>query len=88
MTGCEVDGMEGRVKIYSTPGCGLCDQAKKFLSGKGVDVDLVDVTRDREALNEMKRLSGGVRTAPVIAVCDKVLVGFNRKELEEAVGCL
>ncbi len=76
------------IRIYSTPGCGLCDQAKKFLSGRGVDVDLVDVTRDSEALREMKRLTGGVRTAPVISVCGKVLVGFNKKELEEAASCI
>jgi len=80
--------MAGRIKIYSTPGCGLCDQAKKYLSGKGVDFDMVDVTRDSEALLEMKKLAGGVRAAPVISVCDKVLLGFNKKELEEAANCL
>jgi len=80
--------MAGRVKVYSTPGCGLCDQAKKYLSGKGVDFDMVDVTTDREALVEMKKLAGGVRTAPVISVCDKVLVGFDKKRLEEAASCL
>jgi glutaredoxin len=80
--------MAGKIKIYSTPGCGLCDQAKKYLSGKGADVDVVDVTRDGEALWEIRKLSGGARTAPVIAVCDKVVVGFNKKELEEATSCL
>jgi glutaredoxin len=88
MIGGGVDGMADRVKIYSTPGCGQCDQAKRFLSGRGVDVDLVDVTSDSEALKEMKKLTGGIRTAPVISVCDKVLVGFNKKELEEATSCL
>ena len=80
--------MAGRIKVYSTPGCGLCDQAKKYLSGKGLDFDMVDVTRDSEALGEMKKLAGGVRTAPVISICDKVLVGFDKKELEEAASCL
>ena len=80
--------MAGKVKIYSTPGCGLCDQAKKFLSARGVEADLVDVTRDTDALREMKTLAGGARTAPVIALCNKVLVGFNKEELEEAAGCL
>jgi len=80
--------MAGRIKVYSTPGCGLCDQAKKYLSGKGLDFDMVDVTRDSEALGEMKKLAGGVRTAPVISICDKVLVGFDKKQLEEAASCL
>jgi glutaredoxin 3 len=80
--------MAGRIKIYSTPGCGVCNQAKKYLAEKGADVEMVDVSRDNEAFQEMKKLSGGVRTAPVISVCDKVLIGFNKKELDEAVGCL
>lgn len=80
--------MAGRVKIYSIPGCGLCDQARRYLAGKGVDVDLVDVTSDNVALQEMKKLAGSARTAPVISVCDKVLLGFNKKELEEAASCL
>ncbi len=80
--------MADKIKIYSTPGCGLCNQAKQFLTGKGLDVDLVDVSSDVTALQEMKKLTGGVRTAPVISVCDKVLIGFNKKELEEAADCL
>ncbi len=80
--------MAGRTKIYSTPECNLCDQAKKYLSEKGVDFDLVDVTSDVDAFKEMKKLSGGARTAPVIAIGDKVLVGFKKKDIEEALGCL
>lgn len=80
--------MADRIKIYSTPGCGVCEQAMKYLAGKGLDADLVDVSRDIDALQEMKNLTGGVRTAPVISVCDKVLIGFNKKELEEAASCL
>jgi glutaredoxin len=80
--------MAGRIKIFSTPGCGLCERAKKYFAGRGIDVDLVDVTMDKEALLEMRRLSGGARTAPVISLCDKVFVGFNQRELEEASSCL
>jgi glutaredoxin len=58
------------------------------LSAKGVEADLVDVTRDSEALREMRMLAGGARTAPVITVCDKVLLGFNKEELEAAASCL
>jgi glutaredoxin 3 len=88
MAGGGVAGMAGRIKIYSTPGCNLCDRAKRYLSEKGVDFEQVDVTTDIEALLEMKKLSGGARTAPVISVCDKVLVGFEQMQLEEALSCL
>jgi glutaredoxin len=79
--------MAAEVKIYSTPSCNLCEQAKKFLTEKGIDFEDFDITRDKSALMEMQKLSKGARTAPVISVCDKVLVGFNRKELEEAFDC-
>jgi glutaredoxin len=80
--------MANRIKIYSTPNCNLCEQARKLLAEKGVEFDSLDITSDREALREMQELSHGARTAPIISVCDKVLVGFNRKELEEAVNCM
>ena len=80
--------MAGRIKIYSTPGCALCDRARRYLSEKGVDFELVDVTTNSEALLEMKKLSGGARSAPVISVGDKVLIGFDKMQLEEALSCL
>ncbi len=80
--------MADKVKIYSTPGCNPCDQAKRFLSEKGVEFDLVDVSRDAVAFEEMRKISKGARTAPIISVCDKVLLGFKKEELEEAVSCL
>lgn len=80
--------MAQKIKIYSTPGCNPCAQAKKFLSEKGIDFDWIDVTRDAGALQEMRKLSKGARSAPIISVCDKVLVGFNREELENAVSCI
>ena len=80
--------MAKKVKIFSTPNCNLCEQARKLLSEKGVEFDSFDITSDREALREMQELSHGARTAPVISVGDKVLVGFNKEELEEAVNCI
>lgn len=80
--------MAARIRIYSTPNCNLCNEAKKYFTERGVDFDLVDVTRDREALEEMKKLTGGARTAPVISIGDRVLVGFRKEEVDEAMGFL
>lgn len=80
--------MADKIKIYSTPGCNPCDQAKRFLSEKGVEFDSYDVTRDSNALQEMRRISRGARSSPIISLCDKVLVGFNKQELEKAMDCL
>ncbi len=77
--------MDKKVKIYTTPQCHYCQEAKSFLTEKGIEFEAVDVTADKEALLEMKKISGGARTVPVIAVGDEVLVGFDRQSLEKAL---
>jgi len=79
--------MDKKVKIYTTPACHYCQQAKAFLTEKGIEFEAVDVTQDKDALQEMKKISGGARSVPVIAVCDQVLVGFDREVLEKALKC-
>lgn len=80
--------MAEKVKVFSTPNCTQCDRVKKFLTEKGVQFDTFDVTRDMNAFQEMRSISRGARAAPVISICDKVLVGFNKDELERAMSCL
>lgn len=80
--------MGTKVKVFSTPSCNYCRQAKEFLEEKGVAFESFDVSADKEALQEMKRLTGGARSVPVIAVGDQVLVGFDRKDLEKALESL
>ena len=62
--------------------------AKEFLSKKGVPFKAFDVTKDKAALEEMRSISGGALRVPVIAVCNEVMVGFDRKRLELALSCL
>ena len=62
--------------------------AKEFLSKKGVEFTDYDVKNDKEALKEMKKISGGALRVPVISVCNNVLVGFDRDRLEQALSCL
>jgi glutaredoxin 3 len=80
--------MGEKVVIYSAPGCNTCLQAKQLLTEKEIPFETVDVTSGPNALDEMKRVSGGARTVPVISVCGKVLVGFDRAALEKALECL
>lgn len=61
--------------------------AKEFLSQKGYVFTEYDVTRDRTALDEMVKISGG-RSVPVIAACNEVMVGFDRTRLEQMVSCI
>jgi glutaredoxin len=55
--------------------------AKEYLSQQGVPYKDFDVTRDREAFNEMVKISGA-RSVPVIAALDEVMVGFDKGRLD------
>jgi glutaredoxin 3 len=61
--------------------------AKEFLSQKGYPFTEYDVTRDRAALDEMVKISGG-RSVPVIAACNDVMIGFDRTRLEQMLSCI
>ena len=61
--------------------------AKEFLSQKGYTFTEYDVTRDRVALDEMVKISGG-RSVPVIAACNEVMIGFDRTRMEQMLSCI
>jgi len=69
------------VKVYSTPTCGYCHQAKKFLKDKGIKFTEYDVSQDQTAAQEMMRLTGQMGV-PVITVDSQVIIGFDRARLE------
>jgi glutaredoxin len=62
--------------------------AKEFLSQRGVPYTSYDVTKDKAALEEMRKISGGALRVPVIAVCNEVMVGFDRDRVDLALKCL
>jgi glutaredoxin 3 len=70
------------VKIYTTPTCGYCHQAKQYLKDRGVPFTEYDVSRDRQAANDMVQLTGQMGV-PVILVNDQPIVGFNRPLLDQ-----
>lgn len=61
-------------RIYGKQGCPHTNRARAALPC----AQFVDVLADPAALEEMLRLSGGVRRVPVIVRGDAVEVGFRR----------
>lgn len=57
--------------------------AKEFLSQLGFAFEEVDIVENPEAIEEMVARTGGVMATPTIVVGGKVIVGFNRRKLEE-----
>lgn len=62
--------------IYTKTGCPYCAAALEDLKAKGTDYEEINVTKDRERLSEMVKVSGG-RKVPVIVMDDKITVGFK-----------
>lgn len=59
----------------------FCEKVKELLSQKGVPYIDRDVSKDEHALEELEEL--GYLTTPVTKIDGEVIVGFNRKRLEE-----
>ena len=73
------------VTIYSTPTCHFCHLAKDFFTANNVPFTDYNVGSDLEKRREMVEKSQQMGV-PVIAIGDKVIVGFNEAEVRTALG--
>ena len=74
-----------KVKIYSTPSCTYCKQAKAFFKEEGIEFEDVDVSKDQAAAKEMVEKSGQMGV-PVIIINGKLTIGFDRDKIEDMLG--
>lgn len=72
------------VKIYSTPFCPYCVTLKDYLKEKKVEFVEVDVSEDEKARDEMVELSGQIGV-PVLNADGKIIIGFDKEEIDEAL---
>jgi len=73
-----------KIKIYSTPTCPWCHRVKEFLREKHIKFEDIDVAANREKAQEMVEKSGQMGV-PVIDIDGKVIIGFDKTELEETL---
>ena len=78
--------MENDVKVYMSPTCPFCKKAKEMLTENKIEFTALDVTSDRNALNEMIEVSGA-RSVPVISMCNEIMVGFDGAKMEQMINC-
>jgi len=64
------------VRIYTTLTCGYCQAAKRFLSGKGVTYEEIDVSDD-DAQRAWLVQASGQRTVPQIFVGETSIGGYT-----------
>jgi len=61
----------------------FCDQAKEYLSQKGMKFQERDIAQDPGALADLKKL--GYLTTPVIVIEGSVIVGFDAEKIDRAL---
>ena len=71
-----------KVKVYSTPTCPYCHQAKDFLKENKIEFDDIDVSQDEKAGKEMVEKTGQMGV-PVIEIEGQFIVGFDKDKIKE-----
>ena len=73
------------VTVYSTASCPWCRKAEEYLEHNNVSFGVKKVDQDRDAAIEMVNKSGQ-QGVPVLDIDGKVIVGFNKPEIDQALG--
>ena len=71
--------------IYSTKNCKYCKDAKEYFDSIGASYAVVDVGEDKENREKMVELTGQ-RGVPVIVIGTTIIIGFDKKKIDEAIG--
>lgn len=64
-----------KITVYSKPNCVQCTATYRALDNAGLDYDVVDISEDAAALEQVKAL--GYMAAPVVIVGEDHWSGFQ-----------
>jgi len=70
------------VKVYSTPACPYCVTLKAFLTDYNIVFEDIDVSKNREALEEMVKKSGQMGV-PVVDIDGQIVTGFDKEKISK-----
>ena len=73
-----------KIKVYSTETCPYCHMAKDYFKEKKIEFEDINVGEDKKAAQEMIDKSGQMGV-PVIDIGGKIIVGFDKEKIEEAL---
>jgi glutaredoxin 3 len=77
--------MENKITVYSTPTCPYCIRLKQFLKERNLQFNDIDVSVDSQAADEIVRRTGQMGV-PVVDIDGRIIIGFDRRLIEEALG--
>jgi glutaredoxin-like protein NrdH len=69
--------------VYTLPSCVQCDATKRFLTKKGIEYKIVDLSIDSDAYEYIKGL--GFTAAPIVVSGNDSWSGFNPDKLSAIV---
>jgi len=77
------------IKLYALTTCIHCQNTKEFLDKCGVDYDCVHIDKlegdeRRRMIEEIKKANPGC-AFPMLLIGSKVIIGFKREEIREAL---
>lgn len=72
------------ITIYTTPTCSYCTLAKNYFRENKLPFVEHNVMQDQRKAEEMVRKSGQMGV-PVVDVHGKIIIGFNKPEIEKAL---
>ncbi|MBP9852937.1 NrdH-redoxin [Candidatus Saccharibacteria bacterium] len=73
------------ITVYTATWCGYCHAVKKYLEEKGVAFTDKDIDSDPSFAEEAVKKSGQMGI-PVVDIDGKIIVGFDRMKINEALG--
>lgn len=73
------------VKVYTSPSCTWCVKLKEYLTKKGVEYEVVDVSADRAIVKELVAKTGQMGV-PVTEIDGEYIIGFDKEKLNAKLG--
>lgn len=77
-----------KLKVFCTPFCPKCNELLVYLNKQKADYVSFDIDKDDNARKEAIKIAGtddieSLDKLPIVVVGDKVLYGFNKKEIDK-----
>lgn len=79
-------GEEADLVMYCNQWCPACRRARAFLQQHGIQYIEIDIARNREAAEQVRRWNKGSETTPTFDVKGKIVANFIPSELAAALG--
>jgi len=72
------------VALFTIPNCKWCNEAKLYFKSQKIKFNLVDVSKNKQALKDCKK--HGCKGMPVILIGNTWICGFDKKKINKELG--